>query len=126
MRYTSLKAAAWLMFAAAISPANATVIGVADSSSCIPFGCTTGGFFYQQAYNATNFSGPIDLNQITFYNTVAPGGERMTGTFDLFLSVTNAPIATFDTSAFAFPDPPSPTFFMEAFQPFLTAEWTST
>ena len=98
------KTAIALFVAALVSPAQATVIGVADSSSCIPFGCTTGGFFYQQVYSAASFSGPININEITFYNSFSAGGFKMTGTFDLYLSVTNASIATFDTSAFTFPD----------------------
>ena len=104
MKHALQKLAAVLMLAAATSPATATVIGVADSSNSIPFGSTTGGFFYQQEYSAGSFAAPLNINEITFYNTVAPGGFKMTGTFDLYLSVTNSAIATFDTSAFAFPD----------------------
>jgi len=87
-----------------LSPAYAVVIGSADTSNSIPFGSTGGGFFYQQAYSSTNFGNPININEITFYNTISPGGFRMTGTFDLFLSVTSAAIPTFDTGAFTFPD----------------------
>lgn len=92
------KIAIALFAAAMISPAQAMVIGVADSSNSIPFGSTTGGFFYQQVYNATSFSSPINITEITFYNSITPGGTPMTGTFDLYLSTTSAPIATFDTS----------------------------
>jgi hypothetical protein len=104
LKHALQKLAAVLMLAAATSPATATVIGVADSSNSIPFGSTTGGFFYQQEYSAGSFAAPLNVNEITFYNSFAPGGFKMTGTFDLFLSVTNSAIATFDTSAFAFPD----------------------
>lgn len=93
-----------LFVSAALSPAQAVVIGSADTSNSIPFGSTTGGFFYQQVYNSTSFSAPININEITFYNTVSPGGFRMTGTFDLYLSVTTATIPTFDTGTFTFPD----------------------
>jgi hypothetical protein len=92
------------LFAATFSPVQATVIGVADSSNSIPFGSTTGGFFYQQAYNSTSFSSSININEITFYNSTAPGGARMTGTFDIYLSTTTTQIGTFDTSTFFFPD----------------------
>ena len=102
--YAFQKTAIALFVAALISPAQATVIGVADSSNCIPFGCTTGGFFYQQVYSAASFSAPININEITFYNSFTPGGFKMTGTFDLYFSLTSAPIATFDTSDFTFPD----------------------
>src|SRR5262245_23631326 len=87
-----------------MSPAQATVIGTPDSSNSIPFGSPGGGFFYQQVYNATSFSSPININQITFYNSAMPGGAPMTGTFDIYLSTTAAQIATFDTSPFTFPD----------------------
>ena len=100
MRRTALA----LAISAMLSPANALVIGSADTSNSIPFGSTTGGFFYQQVYNSTNFSAPININEITFYNTVTPGGLPMTGHFDLFLSTTAEPIPTFDTSPFKFPD----------------------
>jgi hypothetical protein len=98
------KTAGALFVAVMISPAQATVIGTADSSNSIPFGSPGGGFFYQQVYNSTNFSSPININEITFYNSVTPGGARMTGTFDIYLSTTTAQIPTFDTSAVTFPD----------------------
>ena len=104
MRRLFQKIVAALFAAAMFSPAQAIVIGVADSSNSIPFGSTTGGFFYQQVYNATTFSSPININEITFYSSVTPGGAPMTGTFDLYLSLTNAPIGNFDTSPFSFPD----------------------
>ena len=104
MRLTLPATAMAFFVAAAFSPAHASVIGVADSSNSIPFGSTGGGFFYQQAYSAASFNGPININEITFYNTVTHGGFPMTGAFDLYLSVTSAPIATFDTSAFTFHD----------------------
>jgi hypothetical protein len=43
-------AALAFFFAAAFSPAQAVVIGVADEANSIPFGQTTGGFVYQQVY----------------------------------------------------------------------------
>jgi hypothetical protein len=98
------KIAAALFIVAAITPAQATVIGTADSSNSIPFGSTGGGFFFQQVYNAASFNGPININQISFYNTVAPGGFEMTGHFDLYLSTTTAAIGNFDTGVFTFPD----------------------
>jgi len=85
------KTVAALFVAAMFSPAQALVVGVADSSNSIPFGSTGGGFFYQQVYSSASFSSPININEVTFYNSVTPGGAPMTGTFDLYLSVTNAP-----------------------------------
>jgi hypothetical protein len=60
--------------------------------------------FYQQVYSAASFSTPININEITFYNSFTSGGFKMTGTFDVYFSLTSTPIATFDTGAFAFPD----------------------
>jgi hypothetical protein len=98
------KTVAALFVAVMFSPAQALVVGVADSSNSIPFGSTGGGFFYQQVYSSASFSSPININEVTFYNSETPGGAPMTGTFDLYLSVTNAPIGNFDTSPFSFPD----------------------
>ncbi len=90
---------------AALSPAHALVIGTADTSNGIPFGNNGGGYFYQQVYNSTSFASPININEITFYNSLSPGGTARAGTFDIYLSyVANTNIGTFDTSAFAFPD----------------------
>ncbi|MBR0697376.1 PEPxxWA-CTERM sorting domain-containing protein [Bradyrhizobium lablabi] len=90
----------------ACSPAAALVIGNADSSNGIPFGNNVGGYYYQQIYNSSSFSSSININEITFYNSLFPGGTARTGTFDIYLSyvpnTTN--ISTFDTGAFAFPD----------------------
>jgi hypothetical protein len=84
-------------FAAAFSPAQALVIGVGDQANSIPFGQTTGGFVYQQIYNSTNFNSPININEITFYNSIAPGGTPMTGTFDIYLSTTTAQVSALPT-----------------------------
>ena len=81
-------------FAASFSPAHALVIGMADAgqANSIPFGQTTGGFVYQQVYNSTNFNSSMNINEITFYNSTAPGGTPMTGTFDIYLSTTTAQV----------------------------------
>lgn len=100
-----------------MSSAHATVIGTADSEGCIPFGCTTGGTTYQQVYASTSFSAPINIGEISFFNSVLPGGAPMTGTFNIWLSTTNEPIATFDTSFVAFP----PSTFTKVFQGTLPA-----
>jgi hypothetical protein len=95
-----LQAAATALFiAAAWSPAQALVIGTADpgKADAIPFGQTIGGSVYQQVYNATNFSSSMLIDQITFYNSSAPGGTPMTGNFDIYLSVTNAPVGGLPT-----------------------------
>lgn len=92
--------------AVSFSPAEASVIGTADSSNGIPFGNNGGGYYYQQVYNSTSFNSSININEITFYNSLSPGGTARPGTFDIFLSYIpkSVDIGTFDTSFFAFPD----------------------
>lgn len=92
--------------AASLSSAKAVVVGTADGSNGIPFGNNGGGYYYQQVYNATLFNSPININQITFYNSLSPGGTARPGTFEVYLSYVpkSVDIATFDTNFFAFPD----------------------
>lgn len=85
--------------AAALSPAHAVVIGVADpgQANAIPFGQTIGGFVYQQVYNSTNFGSSMNIDEITFYNSTAPGGTAMTGNFDIYLSTTTFQVGALPT-----------------------------
>lgn len=85
--------------AAAFSPAHAVVIGVADpgQANAIPFGQTIGGFVYQQVYNSTNFGSSMNIDEITFYNSTAPGGAAMTGNFDIYLSTTTFQVGALPT-----------------------------
>jgi len=73
------------------------VIGIADQGNSIPFGQTTGGFIYQQVYGSTNFASPMNINEITFYNSLVPGGTPMTGHFDIYLSTTSFPVGGLPT-----------------------------
>lgn len=99
MRQGLLSAAAISFLAVAISPAQALVVGTADpgKANSIPFGSTSGGFVYQQVYNATNFPSPLNINEITFYNFTSPGGTPMTGHFDIYLSNTTAQVGALPT-----------------------------
>jgi hypothetical protein len=83
---------------AAVAPAHALVIASAETTNGIPFGSTLGGYYYQQVYAAGGFASAIDINQISFYNTLLPGGTPRTGSFQLYLSTTTADVATFDTN----------------------------
>lgn len=93
---TALVAAASV--AATLSPANALVIGTADDGNSVFNSPGTFGYYFQQIYNSSSFSSPISISEITFYNSKYPGGTPAAGSFDIFLSTSNAPIATFDTS----------------------------
>ena len=90
-------AAIGLSIGAASAPAQALVIGTADSTSSLPFGSTTSGYFYQQIYSASSLSA-MNISQISFYNRMAPGGTTRPGTFVLYLSTSTLDVATFDTT----------------------------
>jgi hypothetical protein len=124
----TIKAAVLAYFcAAAFSPAHALVIGVADAENSIPFGSTGGGFVYQQVYNQANFNSPISIGEITFYDSINPGGVPRTGNFDIYLSTTSLPVGnalgiplTFRLLLLL------PRSSVETCRPFLTAGWILT
>lgn len=87
------------------APAYALVIGSADTSNSIPVGSTTGGYYYQQVYDASSFGAGLNINEITFYNSLAPGGSPRPGDFAIYLSTTTANIASFDTDINPWFDP---------------------
>lgn len=92
MRLSMKAAAAALVLCAPATPALSQVIigGPADpaNGNCAPFGCPGFGPTYQQVYGAANFSSPITINSITFFNTALPGGTPSSGVFTLSLSTT--------------------------------------
>jgi hypothetical protein len=93
--------------AAAVSPAQALVIGTADpgASNSYPFGSSGGGYYYQQVYSASSFAAPTSINLITFYNSLSPSTNTPLGdTFTLYLSTTKAAVSTFDTTNMTYPD----------------------
>ena len=92
-------------FGATLAPAQAAVVGTADTSSSYPFGSSGGGYYYQQVYSAASLAGTTTINNISFYNSLSPATNTpLTDVFTIFLSTTTAAIPSFDTSAFAFPD----------------------
>jgi hypothetical protein len=64
----------------------------------MPFGNNVGGYYYQQVYSAASFGSGINISELTFYNSQSPGGTPRAGTFQIYLSTTNAAIGTFDTN----------------------------
>lgn len=80
--------------------------GSPGHGNCYPFGCTAlnvtypWGPDYQQVYNANDFSGPITITSLTFYNHnfILAGGSSPvdTGTFQISLSTTSAPVNGLD------------------------------
>ena len=65
------------------------------TGNCFPFGCSYNAE-YQQVYGAGNFSGPITITNLEFYNTQADLGSTSlpTGTFTISLSTTQAGVNT--------------------------------
>jgi hypothetical protein len=84
--------------AAGFSPAHALLIGTADTTNSVFNNPGTFGAYFQQVYNSSSFNSSININEITFYNSLSSSGAPAAGVFDIFLSVSNANIATFDTS----------------------------
>ena len=78
------------------------VVGKPDlgSGNCFPFGCNTGNR-YQQVYAASDFSGPITLEDLEFFHTQFPGGSVLNGNYTISLSTTNAQVNNLDTTNFA-------------------------
>ncbi len=69
------------------------IIGTANSENCIPWSCnSTGGDGYQQIYNNADFTGPIDIGSITFYNTFYNNGSSQgiaTMDYSIYLRATS-------------------------------------
>jgi hypothetical protein len=96
VKYFLQAIAAAVLFAGAFSPAQAGVIGTADTnplhSNAAPFGNLQASFFYQQVYDDSAFNAPIAINQLTFYNSVTPGGSPNPGAFQIYLATTSQPV----------------------------------
>ncbi len=87
-------AAVFALGPAAQAQAGTLIVGhPADGANCFPFGCNSWAPSYQQVYASSDFSGPITITGLTFYNSLqnATGGFD-TGTFTISLSSTSAPV----------------------------------
>ena len=84
------------LFGAMLSPASAAVIGTADlnpsHSNAAPFGNLQASYFYQQVYDDSAFSAPLTINELSFYNSVTPGGSPNPGAFQIYLAKTAQPV----------------------------------
>jgi hypothetical protein len=94
MTFFNRRTAALLLAAALpmISQASVTVgTGDPGTGNCFPFGCGYGGD-YQQVYGSTQFSGPITIGALDFYNTKFDSGATTmnSGTWTISLSTTSA------------------------------------
>ena len=82
-----------VLLLAAMPAAAGIIVGVpADSGTgnCYPFGCSYTGE-YQQVYSHTQFSGPITITNLEFYNTVFNEGATAmnSGNWMISLSTTS-------------------------------------
>jgi hypothetical protein len=72
--------------------ADGVTIGVVDDGNCYPFTCNDSGtnvglaMEYQQVYAANQFSGPMAISGITFFDTLYPGATVLNGDYQIFLS----------------------------------------
>lgn len=85
-------------------PATAGVIvglpADTDNSNCFPFGCSYNGE-YQQVYASSQFSGPITITNLEFFNTVDSVGSATamnSGNWSISLSTTSIDCNTLTTS----------------------------
>lgn len=84
------------LLAASFVPAVASTvtIGGTNSDNCIPFN-TCGGlnFGYQQVYSSSQFSGPVSISGLQFYQSAFfTGADSITGTFTIDFSITSKPV----------------------------------
>jgi len=82
-------------FSVASSSAAGIVIGAPgdpNQGNCFPFGCTYTPSQYQQVYSSSAFTGPININEISFYNHNYADGIVNSGTYTISLSTTSASV----------------------------------
>lgn len=84
---------------AAVAPAHAVVLGTANTETSLGFGGNNGSPYFQQIFSASLFSGAVNINNLTFYNSRYPGGTATPGNFRILLSTTTFNnIGAFDTT----------------------------
>ena len=68
--------------------------------SCVPLGCANfvPSTIYQQVYASTNFTGPLMVRSLTFYNSVSPGGTLVDATYSFTLSTTPKAVNALETT----------------------------
>lgn len=95
-RFLQVAAAACCL--AAVSPAQAVVVGTADGANSYPFGAFT-SYYVQQVYSKAAFTAPININALSFYNSKSPSTTKpLTDTFTLYLQTTNTAVTGFSST----------------------------
>lgn len=102
MRLTVLLGALALLGYPGARAASILIGGPPDPAygSCVPLGCANFGpsTVYQQVYASTNFSAPLMVRSLTFYNSVSPGGTIVDATYSFSLSTTPKAVNALDTT----------------------------
>ncbi|GAC1414591.1 MAG: hypothetical protein NVSMB62_00770 [Acidobacteriaceae bacterium] len=84
------------LLAASFVPAVASTvtIGGTNTNNCIPFEtCGGSNFGYQQVYSSSQFSGPVSISALQFYQSgFITGQDSITGTFTIDFSITSKPV----------------------------------
>ena len=80
--------------------ASTLVIGnPPNGGNCFPLGCPTWAPQYQQVYARSDFSSPITISGLTFYNTLGEANNGFdTGTYSFSLSSTSKAVDGLDLS----------------------------
>lgn len=87
---TLLIALTGLMLGASSAQAS-LIIGATAGGNCYPFGCNDSGLsvgqsiHYQQIYSNTEFTGPINIESLTFFSSLLPG-NILSGNYTFHLS----------------------------------------
>ena len=94
MKILTFTAALMLGFAAAGTASAGTItFGTATGGNGFPFSSSAYTVEYQQVYEGSLFSGPVDITQIGFFSAPRTSGD-ITGNFTLHLSTTTATPST--------------------------------
>jgi hypothetical protein len=70
--------------------ADSILIGNASSGNDFPFGTPTYLGEYQQVYSQADFTGPVQINSISFFSDPGYSNQSITGTYTLDFSTTSA------------------------------------
>jgi hypothetical protein len=91
-RVIGMVSALVVVFGLGLAEGQSVTIGTpsVDGGNEYPFGSTIPA--YQQVYAATDFSGPIVISGITFFNTTNPAGSIDPATYQIELSTTSAAV----------------------------------
>jgi hypothetical protein len=108
MRQLAIKTAAGLILCLALCGslrADTVTVGTPNAANCYPFLCNDSGvatgqsILYQQVYGASNFSGPFEIDSLTFLFAPSFGGSGtvLNGNYTISFSYTGAAVGGLST-----------------------------